>query len=340
MARNTDSHPKPAVSGKNDGRGRPGRSVICYETGEVFPSTKEAALSVGAAYPSRIATAIARHATVGGFHWYYADQPKPAQAELTDPDARKNGRSVVCWETREAFPSAAVAAEAMGLKAASKIRVACREGIRAAGFHWYYADQPRPDESALKGDRGRPGISIVCVENGEVYPSAAAAAKAAGLKNSACILAAAKGGGCAGGFHWRFEEDEEPGASGQGASSTRGRTRPVVCWETGEEFESVKAAANAMGFETSTAIVAAIKRGGTSGGFHWHYRGAPKPDASQLSHPEDRAGKPVVCKETGHVYPNATEAAEAMGLKSAAGIYTAIHKKTKSGGFHWDWKAQ
>lgn len=339
MAGKTGASPKPAASKKNSGD-KPSRPVVCWETGEEFPSAREAALRVGAAYPSGITTAIARHATAGGFHWYYADQPKPAQEELTDPHARKNARSVVCWESGESFPSAAVAAKAMGLPAASKIREACRRGTRAAGFHWHYADQPGYDESTLKGSRGRPGIPVVCVEDGEIYPSATAAAKAVNLKNSAWILAAAKGGGTAGGFHWRFVDDGKSGASGQGASPSRGRKRPVVCWETGVEFESVESAANAVGFESGTAIVAAIKRGGMSGGFHWFYKGDAKPDASHLRNPEDRRAKPVVCIETGRVYPSAAAAAKEMGFKNSSMIYTAIRNGTKSGGCHWRWETR
>lgn len=53
-------------------------------------------------------------------------------------------------------------------------------------------------------------------------------------------------------------------------AGTRAHFKRIICVETGEEFESVKAASIAKkANQTRISIVA--KRGGTSGGYHWKY---------------------------------------------------------------------
>ena len=50
-----------------------------------------------------------------------------------------------------------------------------------------------------------------------------------------------------------------------------GNAKPVVCVETGECYPSIKHAAKAAGLKYSNHIGRAIKRKGTSGGYHWRY---------------------------------------------------------------------
>lgn len=76
---------------------------------------------------------------------------------------------------------------------------------------------------------------------------------------------ALKSGGRAGGYHWRFADVEKPVPPFK-----KERWRAVMCCETGEIFRSACAAARSMGFSAS-AVWSALKRGGTSGGYHWKY---------------------------------------------------------------------
>lgn len=66
-------------------------------------------------------------------------------------------------------------------------------------------------------------------------------------------------------YHWRFADVEKPVPPFK-----KERWRAVMCCETGEIFRSACAAARSMGFSAS-AVWSALKRGGTSGGYHWKY---------------------------------------------------------------------
>ena len=55
----------------------------------------------------------------------------------------------------------------------------------------------------------RPTRPVVCVENGTVYPSAAAVAEALGLKSEALVKTAIRESYAAGGLHWRWAEDKQ-----------------------------------------------------------------------------------------------------------------------------------
>lgn len=53
--------------------------------------------------------------------------------------------------------------------------------------------------------------------------------------------------------------------------------------------------------------------------------------------PTGRIGKPVRCIESGVIYKNTVEAAEAMGLAGFRAISSAISKKSKCAGYHWEY---
>lgn len=372
------------------------RAVICYETGEVFHDARAVADSIGGKRPSDITTAIARGATVGGFHWYYADQPRPEKSELTDLDAWRKGQPVVCYETGVEYESATDAAQILGLRSGASVTRAIRERQAAGGYHWYFADQPRPDESAFADGRARRRRAIVCYETGEEFPSVTAAAKAVGLKRTAGVSTAAKNGGVAGGYHWYYADEPRPTSfevkdtkiaakrpvicveTGQtfdslkdaaaaigvksssnfiaaikenrtlggyhwryadleapvGTPSDQSHPKPVVCYETGEVFESLAAAGRSVGVKANT-VASAIRKAGTAGGYHWYFEGQEKPSAEDLKRPSQSQTRAVMCWETGEAFPSVRDAAEAVGINSSTAIRFAIKNKTMSGGFHW-----
>ena len=336
-AKGTSGNPTSAAKKH---RGRPDCAVVCWETGKVFFSAKDAAHSVGLETTDRITTAIARRATAGGFHWYWADEPKPDASELTKPSTAGQ-RPVVCYETGEVFENYIAAAHAVGLKKTFAINSAIKHKKRAGGYHWYYQDTPKPELSELKTAAHRP---VVCWETGEVFESSYAAIAAVGLKNPSSIGAAIKRKGVAGGYHWHYQDQPRPDASELLPStqaspkvldSTAKKPRAVVCWETGDVYASAAEAAAAVGLSASVHIYRAIKSRGKAGGYHWFYQDQPKPSAHELKNPTESQPRAVVCWETSEVFESAAAVAKAMGLKSADSINYAITNGTASANLHW-----
>lgn len=108
-------------------------------------------------------------------------------------------REIVCFETGERFASVTDAASAIGaarplVSSALKHHGACR------GFHFYYADEPEPDD-LLPSKRG---IRVRCVETGVVYKTITQAAKETGASQAGIRGAAS---GMAGGYRWEYVDD-------------------------------------------------------------------------------------------------------------------------------------
>ena len=49
---------------------------------------------------------------------------------------------------------------------------------------------------------------VICVETGEIFPSATDAAKVVGVKNSSSIIQSIKHGCKSGGYHWKYLEEK------------------------------------------------------------------------------------------------------------------------------------
>lgn len=108
-------------------------------------------------------------------------------------------REIICFETGERFASITDAASAIGaarplVSSALKRHGACR------GFHFYYADEPEPDD-LLPSKRG---IRVRCVETGVVYKTITQAAKETGASQAGICGAAS---GMAGGYRWEYVDD-------------------------------------------------------------------------------------------------------------------------------------
>lgn len=114
--------------------------------------------------------------------------------------------------------------------------------------------------------------------------------------------------------------------------SSSNTPRAVVCVESGEEYATATAAVKALGLKSSTAVINAIRSGGTAGGYHWYYADQPKPEIEQL---KLRQSKPVRCIETGEVFQSLSEAAR-FCERSNPTLRKAIAKRWRCGGYHFD----
>ena len=314
----------------------PRRPVICWETGEVFESIDAAGKATGVKGPS-IAFAASKKRRSGGFHWYWADEPKPEAFEEPKRTGKpKPRKAVVCWETGEVFESAESAAAAVGIQAPSCVFNAVKRKGTCGGYHWYWANEPRPESFApLKrgNGNGRPKRAVVCWETGEVYSCAQEAAEAVGLKSQSSICAAVRNRTSAGGYRWYYQDEPKPDEAE--LKKPRPHAQAVICWETGEVYPTITAAAAAMGTKSRTSIAQAAASGDMANGLHWYWADQPKPDVSRLKFTK-KISRPVACWETGEVFENSAAAAAKVGVNST-NITEAIRRKNRSGGFHWYW---
>ena len=127
----------------------------------------------------------------------------------------------------------------------------------------------------------------------------------------------------------------------KGCKTRNGRQpRPVVCLETGEEYESVKAAAEALG-RGESSIRASISRGVGGAGYHWAYRTDPKLECKltryrggECNLRRGPCARPVICLETGEEFESVPAASSAASV-SKENIYCAIRSGRRRGGYHW-----
>lgn len=174
------------------------RAIICFETEERFESVTDAANAIGAAWPL-VSNALKRHGACRGFHFYYADEVKPDDS-VFDRKVNKNSRPIICLETNERFESQAKAAKAVGVPRAA-IYAALRGHTATKGLHFYFADEPKPDEEFF---RNRNWTRVRCVETGVVYKTITQAAKETGASQAGIRGAAS---GMAGGYRWEYVDD-------------------------------------------------------------------------------------------------------------------------------------
>lgn len=106
--------------------------MVCYETGVVFDSVRDASIAVGIKCDSSIRKAVNNHGTAVGFHWYYVDQKKPIMTQFK----RSNYKPVRCVETGKEYESLVAAATDIGIKQSSSISKAICRSDTAGGYHW------------------------------------------------------------------------------------------------------------------------------------------------------------------------------------------------------------
>lgn len=106
---------------------------------------------------------------------------------------------VRCKETGVVYESIAQAARETGVSK-SNIQAAAKRHGTAKGLHFYYADEPEPDD-LLPSKRG---IRVRCVETGVVYKTITQAAKETGASQAGIRGAAS---GMAGGYRWEYVDD-------------------------------------------------------------------------------------------------------------------------------------
>ena len=107
--------------------------------------------------------------------------------------------------------------------------------------------------------------AVVCIETGEIFESIAAAAKWVNMSRSSISDVIYGRSKSAGGYHWKFDEKNNE------VEEDFFHKRPVYCVETGEIFESIKAAAKWAGVASCSITGVLRGRYHTTAGYHWKY---------------------------------------------------------------------
>lgn len=107
--------------------------VVCFETGERFPSQAAAARAAGVS-PKSISAAIASGRRSGGWHWFRVSDGIPDPESLTS----RGAACIRCVETGEVYRGVSAAQRATGVSA-SAIKHALNR--TAGGYHWIYAHE-------------------------------------------------------------------------------------------------------------------------------------------------------------------------------------------------------
>lgn len=175
--------------------------------------------------------------------------------------------------------------------------------------------------------------TIVCLETGKQFNSVENAANAIGV-SSGFISRQIKAGKPIKGFHYYYAGEMLPDEYRQKIRNQKKKpnknSRPVICLETGERFESISLVSRMLGISKSN-VFHAMKNGSAVHGIHFYYGDEPKPVDSFFK-PKRR--RKVRCTETGVVYESIKDAAERTKI-SPNGIGSAA--SGMAGGYHWEY---
>ena len=115
------------------------------------------------------------------------------------------------------------------------------------------------------------------------------------------------------------------------------KRKPIICIETGMQYESVSEAARQTGIHRENIKTAINGKRLSAGGYHW----AQVDDTATIEELKKLNGKckaakrKVLCIETGEIFDSITEAAKAVnGIPSGISSYLSGRYKTAYG-YHW-----
>ena len=233
------------------------QAVICIETNIVYPSISDASKQTGVHYSSISKCCLFKAKSANNLHWRYANMSQ-AEWEANFNKSFNQGNckqtSVICLETGEIFSSIKAAARFANVSKTA-ISNACRGVTSKAGnYHWRYEyttnEQYKVLQNNLKHNR-----ELWNKRKKEILKS-----KERRLLSSEKTKE-----------RWNSKIERERMISGLN-KAVEARKRKVLQVETGAVFDSITAAAEAVGLTQSSGIISccAGKRK-TAGGYHWKY---------------------------------------------------------------------
>ena len=242
-------------------------------------------------------------------------------------------KPIVCIETEEIFWSIQAAAEYLKISDCNIVEVLKGKQITAGGFHWRYADDKLNKNVRDTDKRKKP---IICVENGTIFESVEQAALTMSLNPCGISHVLHGRSKTCNGLH--FEYINESSNNEKSECSLRmnllgTKPVPIICIETGKIFPTVKSASDEVKVAKQSISAVLSGRRMTAGGFHWKYleenlNVAPKKPSTGNS-------RPVICVETGEIFPTIKAAADSIKITTQAISGVLRGKGILAGGFHW-----
>lgn len=172
----------------------------------------------------------------------------------------------------------------------------------------------------------------------KTFPTTADAALYYGGKREAAFVAAAITGksSTAYGFLWKYDDQpmsviyEHYERYHNPKRQTRGRS--VVNIETGEIFRSALQASKQYNISRDLIVSCCNGMRENAAGFHWRY------EHEEAKPYKGTHAKPIVCIETGVVYPSVSEAVRQTGLYHNAVTDCLKKRRDSVAGYHWEYK--
>ena len=288
--------------------------VVCVETGIVYSSITEAAKELGVSRPAVAYVCHGKTKSIKGltFQFVDTDRAQNISDRLNENRGLVNNVAVVCIETGIVYESMHAAAESIGLQPANISSVCMGRSRTAGGYHWRRVTDEEID------NRDRRFRAVRCIETGIVYESVAAAAASLELNLSSMYSVCNGKARTVNGLHFEYVDPTEKRVMSEEERRNRleATAVPVLCIETGIEYESLASAERATGIKAGTIGGVCLGKRKTAGGFHWRRLDRP---VIETSEPELRSNcRSVRCITNGVVYQSVNMAAEALGLDSSS----------------------
>lgn len=111
--------------------------------------------------------------------------------------------------------------------------------------------------------------------------------------------------------------------------------KPIICVDTGIEYESIKQASKLTGVSNGGIIDCCKGRSKKAGGYMWKYKDEKNVNYTIKIRNRKHRTKTVMCVETKIVYNSVKEAGEKNNINPSHISVALKHNNRTSGGYHW-----
>lgn len=259
------------------------------------------------------------------------------------PDFTKGNQvtPVICLETGKRFETQSQAEIELGISRGSICR-ALNTGKTAKGYHWIRESEYSEEKAAAARAEGAP-YRVVCLETGARYKTYVDAGRDLGVEAGNIQQAVKSKSHYAGGYHFVNSDEYSTLAKGEIENILKrgGKSRIVVCVETGKRYESIKAATREYGDrqESAQSGIGLCCRNPyrTFDGKHWCY---PDDLESRIDNAEEYTvlrKAAIRCLETGKMYESIADASRDTGINNNSIRAVARGDRHKAGGYTWEY---